>query len=216
VYGGGVAKLVSQLYTPFGSQDQVSALFKHINGWRFRDENERAAFLSCSEEMKAHDTPLIEEAYGIQQSIFRSSPEIKQLLKTIQGKAEDRGFIVNWAGRRLYFPDKRWCYKAPNHLIQGGSADVMKLALNRAAEYLAGKKSRMVLTIHDEIILEVHYDEAQEVPHAVCDIMNKVYPFKVLPQIADISFNTSNLAKKLDWKEFGETERNAIQRTGTT
>jgi DNA polymerase I len=208
VYSGGVAKLVSQLYTPLGSQDQVSALFKHINGWRFRDDNERAAFLSCSDEMKAHDTPLIEKAYGIQQSIFRSSPEIKQLLKSIQAKAEDRGFIVNWAGRRLYFPDKRWCYTAPNHLIQGGSADVMKIALNRAAEYLADKKSRMVLTIHDEIILEVNFDEAKEVPEAVCRIMSEVYPYKVLPQIADISFNSSSLAKKLDWKEFGKTEGN--------
>jgi DNA polymerase-1 len=216
IYGGGVAKLVSQLYTPVGSQDQVSALFKQLNGWRFRDDKEREAFLTCTEEMKAHDTPLIEKAYSIQQSIFRAAPEIKQLLKSIQAKADERGVILNWAGRRLHFPDKRWTYTAPNHLIQGGSADIMKIALNRVAEYLADKKSRMVLTIHDEIILECAHEEAHEVPEQVCKIMSEVYPYKVLPQVADIGFNMENLAEKIKWVEFGKTGGDATKGTSTS
>lgn len=215
VYGGGVAKLVAQLYEPMGSQEQVAALFKKINGWRFRDDNEAKAYATITDEMRAHDSPLIEKAYKIQQSIFGAAPELKKTLKQIQSVAEDRGWVMNWAGRRMYFPDKRWCYKAPNHVIQGGGADMMKLALVKTAEYLANKKSRIVLTIHDEIILEVANEEAHEVPQVVCDIMGSVYPYKCLPQVAEIGWNDKNLANKLKWEDYEQAARNSIQGEGT-
>lgn len=207
VYGGGVAKLVAQLYQPKGSQAQVSALFKKLNGWRFRDAEEALAYDTITADMRAHDEPLIRQAYGIQQSIFKAAPEMKEMLKRMQKRAEEVGFVTNWAGRRMYFPDKRWCYKAPNHIIQGGGADMMKRALVAVDEYLTWKQSRIVLTIHDEIILEVHESELHEVPNAVRDIMQEQYPYKLLPQTAGVSWNSRNLASK----EKYEAARDCVQ-----
>jgi DNA polymerase-1 len=70
--------------------------------------------------------------------------------------------------------------------IQGLSADIVKLAMIKVAEeYKNNKDVKMVLQIHDEIILEVKESEAKKVAEKVKKIMENVYKLKV-PLVVDV------------------------------
>lgn len=198
-YGGGVVKLAQNLNKGKlkGSRAQLGAIYKQMFKWRLSDD-EQKALPTITPEQRAHNEPFIKAAYDIQQSIFRSAPEIKDLLKQVQKVAEQRGYIRNWLGRRYYFTNKKFAYKAPNHLIQGGAAEVIKIAMNRVDDYLKDKESKMLLSIHDELILEVKYGE-EFVVAEVKKIMESVYPFKRLPLLVDVEYSYKNLADKESW-----------------
>lgn len=198
-YGGGVVKLAQGLYKGKlkGSKHQLGAIYKQMFRWRL-SEDEQKALPSVTPELRQHNEPFIKAAYDIQQSIFRSAPEIKDFLKRVQKAAEDRGYVRNWLGRRYYFTNKKFAYKAPNHLIQGGAAEVIKIAMNRVDEYLKDKESRMLLSIHDELILEVKYGE-EFVVDEIKRIMETIYPYKRLPLLVDVEYSYTNLADKSAW-----------------
>jgi DNA polymerase-1 len=210
VYGGGVVKLAMDLFETKGSKHQLGAIYKEMFKWRM-SEDEKAALPTLTKELRAHNTPLIKQAYDIQQSIFRAAPEIKDTLKAIQRTAEQRGYVRNWLGRRYYFTEKKWAYKAPNHLVQGGAAEVIKIAMNRVEEYLKDKESRLLLSIHDELILEIRFGE-EYVVEEVKRIMESVYPYKRLPLPVDIEYSYKNLADKEPWPPHGKETGNDIQR----
>lgn len=197
VYGGGVVKLANGLFTLTGTTAQQGAIYKDMFGWRMSAE-ELAASKTLTKELRDHNAPLIRKAYDIQQSIFKAAPEIKDLLKSIQRTAETRGYIRNWLGRRYYFTDKAWAYRAPNHYIQGGAAEVIKIAMNRVDEYLLDKKSKLILSIHDELVIEVAYGE-EFVIDEIKKIMESIYPYKRLPLLVDVEYSTKNLADKEAW-----------------
>jgi DNA polymerase-1 len=83
-----------------------------------------------------------------------------------------------------------------NYLIQGGCADVVKVAMNRVDELLLGKKSRMVLTIHDELPCEVHESEVAFIPQQVKEIMETVFPYKYLPLTCGMEWSDKSLGDK--------------------
>ncbi len=197
VYGGGVVKLAQNLFTPKGSKHQLGAIYKKMFGWRM-SEDESKAWPTVTQELREYNEPLIQQSYDIQQSIFRAAPEIKDFLKSVQKVAEQRGYIRNFFGRRCQFPDKRFCYKAPNHLIQGSCADMLKFAMNRIDEYLLDKESKMLLQLHDELVIEVKEGEEFVVPE-VKRLMEAAYKHKHLPQIAEIAWSKENMAQKLKW-----------------
>ncbi len=138
-----------------------------------------------------------EAARQLKDAIFKGSPEMQMFIREVMKTAEKRRYIINWAGRRSYFPDKNFAYKAPNYLIQGGCADVVKFAMNRVDEYLLEKKSRMILTVHDELPIEVHESELAEVPKRVKEIMESIYPSKYLPLTAGMEWSNKSLADKV-------------------
>lgn len=153
----------------------------------------------------------IERAKEIRSSIFRAAPEIRTLIRGITRTAERRGYIFNWAGRRSHFPNTRFSYKAPNYLIQGGTADVVKKAMNICHDYLKKYKTKMVLTIHDELVFEVAYGE-EFVVGRLKELMEGIYPHKRLPLTCGIDYSTKSLADKLPWGDlFGSEARDNIQ-----
>ena len=118
-----------------------------------------------------------EEARGIRQRYFEELPKIKIFLKRVVEVAEQRGYIVNPFGRRATFRKyidpitgklQSFAYAAPNTLIQGGMGDVMKFAMVRINKLLKGMKSKVIASIHDELILDVHQDEE----HIVSNVKN--------------------------------------------
>jgi len=113
-------------------------------------------------------------AKSLKNKYFYKLQGVKVLIQDIIRVAETRRYIKTWAGRKLYFPNKDFAYKAPNHLIQGGCGDIAKEAMNRLDDYLEGKKSAMLIQVHDEILFEVHKSELDIVPE-LQDIMSKVY-----------------------------------------
>ena len=151
-------------------------------------------------------------AKKIKQAIFSAAPEIERFIENVQSAASRRGFIFNWMGRRYQFPDKRFIYKAPNYLIQGGCADIVKVAMNRVAEFLAPLKSRMVLTVHDEIVVECHLSEVSILPE-IKSIMEGVYtPRNSLPMTCGVEYSFTNLADKLEgYPEWHKSPKQSLE-----
>lgn len=141
-----------------------------------------------------------DEAWAIKNAINQAAPEIRFLQQAIMETARVRGYIVNWLGRRCHFPDPRFAYQAPNHLIAGGCADVMKVAMNQIDDLLASYRSRMVLNIHDELVFEIFYGEEHLIPK-IKHIMENAFPAKYVPLECSVYTSTASLADLQEWKE---------------
>jgi DNA polymerase-1 len=116
------------------------------------------------------------EATGIIAEYFAKLPRVKPFLSAVSRSGEARGFIFNWYGRRDHISDKNFSYYLPNHLIQGSAADVIKVAMNRIDDMLISEKlnTKMLLQIHDEVLLEVPVGE-EYVIQKIVNIMENVY-----------------------------------------
>jgi DNA polymerase-1 len=100
------------------------------------------------------------------------------------------GYTETILGRRRYLPDltsdnrqrremaERMALNAP---IQGSAADIIKIAMLGVARALAGRglRSRLLLQVHDELVLEAAPGELEEVRTLVCDEMAAAYPLQV-------------------------------------
>ena len=139
----------------------------------------------------------LEKAGEIRSAIFNSAPEIPNYTRTVTNTAEQRGFIVNWLGRRCHFPNRTFAYRAPNYHIAGGCADIVKVAMNRVDKALSGMQSRMVLTIHDELAIEVHNSELQTVPKIVKEIMENAYVGRYIPLTTGMEYSAVSLGAKV-------------------
>lgn len=118
------------------------------------------------------------EAKSIKRQYFARLPKVKRLINQIISTAENRKYIKTWCGRKLFFPNKDFAYKAPNHLIQGGCADIARFAMPEIdRRVLNGMRSRLCLQVHDELLFEIHKTEL-EIVDAIVDIMENTYePF---------------------------------------
>ena len=108
---------------------------------------------------------------------FDNLPYVTEFFQKVMSIARGRGYIQNWLGRRCHLAQHKGAYIMPNHLIQGGCADIIKVAMVRIHKLLEGKKSAMLVQIHDELLLEVHESELELVPK-VKEIMETVYRSK--------------------------------------
>lgn len=136
-------------------------------------------------------------AREIKQAIFGAAPELDKLITSVSQSAQYRGFITNWLGRKFDFPDPNMAYKATNHLIQGSCADIMKKAMNSVDEYLLDKKSNMLLTVHDELLIEVHESEVSFIPDQIKSIMENAYTSTYVPLTVDMEWSPKSFADKL-------------------
>lgn len=139
----------------------------------------------------------VPEARRIRGAIFDASPEMAPFLAAVVHRAEERKLVFNWLGRRLYYPDRHDAYKAPNGLIQGGCADVVKVAMNRIHHRLRGMRTQLVLQVHDEFVLECHESEACVLPE-IREIMQNVFPSKLIPLTAGADHSFKSLADKVE------------------
>jgi len=145
----------------------------------------------------------LEQAKKLKDLYFESLPEVSRKTRELTSKANTRGHIVNWAGRVCYFPwipdartggQDRFAYRAANHFIQGGCADVVKIAMNRCRAYLSTRKSRLLLQVHDELVFEIHDSEMGIIPDLKVR-METAYPHRHLPLTCSVE------ASKLSWAD---------------
>lgn len=165
---------------------------------RKRAKNGNFAFLYGSGDKTLAKTigATVDEAARLREMLLRATPEMGRFISQVKTTAKVRGWVTNWFGRYLFCDDPNHAYKMPNHLIQGGCADVNKIGLNLMDEYLLGRKSKLVLTIHDENPVEVHESELAEVPRRCKELMESVYPHKYLPMAVDMEWSYKSLADK--------------------
>lgn len=119
---------------------------------------------------------------------FAKLPNVRKFVKTVTSTAERRGYIFNWAGRRCYFPDPRFAYTATNHLIQGGCADIKKVAVVAVDRLLSNRESRILMEIHDELLLGMKRSELHLIPEIVT-LMEQAYKPKLLPMKCSVAWS---------------------------
>ena len=128
-------------------------------------------------------------AQDLMDRYFERFGGIRDYLKTVVEDARKVGYTETVMGRRRYLPDllhdnrqrreiaERMALNAP---IQGSAADIIKQAmLNVQQALVAGKfKSRLLLQVHDELILEVVKSEVDKVSELVRTQMGSAFPLK--------------------------------------
>lgn len=139
----------------------------------------------------------LEKGKEIKRAYFKALPYVQGMIRKVTDTIEKRGWLHSWDGRKFSFDDRGDAYKGPNYLIQGGCAGVAKKAMNAIDELLLQAKSRLLLTIHDELPCEIHESEMGEYPKKIVVIMESVYPHKYVPLKVSPEWSGRSLADKV-------------------
>jgi len=121
------------------------------------------------------------------QLYFSRLPKVREFSRNVIQLSEYRGWVRNWAGRLLWCHDRNYSYKMPNHLIQGGCADIVKKAMVKISnEKIQG--ATMLLQVHDELIFQVPTGTREIIPR-IMELMTTAYPHKHLPMAVSASIS---------------------------
>jgi DNA polymerase-1 len=201
LYGGGIAKLAAALFNTTLDLETLQGIGRiYIYKMRTYPERKRHEQLIARVPKNVLDHNLNEllKAHALMEKYYSALPKVKEFTKNVQKVAKDRGHILNWLGRRSYFGPGVPTHKAPNYLIQGGCADVVKLAMIRIDALLQGKKSRMLLQIHDELLFEIH-DSEEYLAEPIKKIMEEAYTPRHLPLTCGLDYSRESWSAKLEW-----------------
>ena len=122
------------------------------------------------------------EAAGYIEKYFETYPDVKKYIDSLVEEAKEKGYSVTMYNRRRQIPElksanfmqrqfgERVAMNAP---IQGTAADIIKLAMIRVYNELKNRhlKSKLILQVHDELLIETYKDELEEVKAIVEDGM---------------------------------------------
>jgi DNA polymerase-1 len=142
-----------------------------------------------------------EEARGLMEEYFARFGGVRDYLNEIVAKARKDGYTSTIFGRRRYLPDltsdnrqrremaERMALNAP---IQGSAADIIKVAMLNVHRELrdADLKTRMLLQVHDELVLEVCTPERAAAEELVRKGMGSAYKLDV-PLDVSVGFGRS-------------------------
>ena len=135
------------------------------------------------------------EAREFLDQYFATYPKVREYIDETIQQANADGFVQTLLGRRRYFGElqgrlpfnqrqalERQAINAP---IQGTAADITKVAMNRLHERLRAEslQARMLLQVHDELVLEVPHGELDTVGPMVREVMETAYKLDVPLQV---------------------------------
>ena len=139
-----------------------------------------------------------DRARGILDAYFDGFPGVRAFMDSTIAEARTQGYTTTILGRRRVIPElasdnfrirqmgERMAQNAP---VQGSAADIFKVAMVRLARALRdeGLRSRMVLTVHDELVLEVPLEEREAAEAATRAAMEGAADLRV-PLVVDVGF----------------------------
>jgi DNA polymerase-1 len=113
---------------------------------------------------------------------FQRYPGVKLYMDAMRAKGREQGYVETLFGRRLYLPEinsknkmrqmgaERVAINAP---MQGTAADIIKLAMLKVDAWLATGvvQAKMIMQVHDELVLEVHNDDVAQVTEKLPELM---------------------------------------------
>lgn len=134
-------------------------------------------------------------AKEIREAVFEVAPEMRSFIRLAMQRAEERGYVTNWLGRKCRLSPLH-AYKAPNQIIQGGVADIVKKGMNRARKILEGHRSYLALNVHDELDF-VYYPEDFSLITTVHSALQSVYKHRYLPLTWGTDHSWKSLADKV-------------------
>jgi DNA polymerase-1 len=121
-------------------------------------------------------------------SYFEHFDNIKTFMQGLINFGEEKGYVETIFARRRYLPELKASNfhvrslaqrMAMNMPIQGSAADIIKIAMIKVYERLKGMKSKIVLQVHDELIVEAAEEELEEVSDIVKSSMEEAVKLKV-------------------------------------
>ncbi len=131
------------------------------------------------------------ESQNFVETYFKQFPGVKKYLDGIRREATRSGYVETMLGRRRYFPNlksganpamkNREEREAINAPIQGTAADIMKIAMIHIPSALAqaGLHGKMLLQVHDELVLECPQAELAETVRHARQVMETAYPLSI-------------------------------------
>jgi DNA polymerase-1 len=143
----------------------------------------------------------VDEASEILAAYFEAFPRVRAYMSRVVAEARDRGYTETLFGRRRQIPElsssnyrvrQAGERQAMNAGIQGLAADIFKLALVRLDAALESEalQSRVILQVHDEVILEVPSDERDRAAALTLDAMRGAASLNV-PLDVNLAWGTS-------------------------
>ncbi len=144
------------------------------------------------------------EAKKLIDSYFETYPKVKSFMDESIARARENGYAETIMGRKRFLPDINSANRtvkgaaernAINAPIQGSSADMIKVAMVKIHEKLREEnlKSRMIMQVHDEVIVDTHKNEVEKVKEIVLESMKSAISLKVKMKV---DLNTGQ-----DWLE---------------
>jgi len=132
---------------------------------------------------------------------LRNYQKVKEYMENIVKEGKEKGYVETILHRRRYIPElnaKNMNIKsfgervAMNTPIQGSAADIIKMAMVKVYKELKRRnlKSRLILQIHDELIIEAYKDEVEEVKELLKDTMENAIELNV-PLLVDLEVGAS-------------------------
>jgi DNA polymerase-1 len=124
------------------------------------------------------------EAQAYVDLYFDRYPGVRAYMDATRDQAREAGFVTTVFGRRLYLPEinarnyQRRQYaerSAINAPMQGTAADIIKLAMLSVQRWLSAEqpRARLIMQVHDELVLEVASDEARELAPEITGLMTR-------------------------------------------
>ena len=121
---------------------------------------------------------------------FETYPQVKEFLDKLVTDAKEQGYVTTMFGRRRPVPELKSANfmqrsfgerVAMNSPIQGTAADIIKIAMIRVDKRLRaeGLKSRLILQVHDELLIETFIPELEEVKKILAEEMSQAVQMKV-------------------------------------
>ena len=137
----------------------------------------------------------LDEARGYTEVYFDRYLGVQEYMNRTRERAKEKGFVETVFGRRLYLPDiqarqaQRRQYaerSAINAPMQGTAADIIKMAMLSVDDWLQtdGADARMIMQVHDELVLEVQSNIAEEVAAHVAQLMSEAASLQVPLKVA--------------------------------
>lgn len=135
------------------------------------------------------------EAKAFIDSYLETYPGVARYMEEIKAAAKEKGYVETLFGRRRALPELQSSNfnirsfgerVAMNTPIQGTAADIIKIAMVRVADRLRreGLQSRLILQVHDELILEAPVDEQQHAMRLLTEEMEAAFPMDA-PLVAE-------------------------------
>jgi DNA polymerase-1 len=131
------------------------------------------------------------EAENFIKAYFKQFPHIREFLDNLKRLAASQGYVETMLGRRRYFPGlatqtnavlrQREEREATNSPIQGTAADIIKLAMLKipSALHTSHLKSKLILQVHDELVLECLENEMNQTIRIVQSEMENAYTLSI-------------------------------------
>ncbi len=125
------------------------------------------------------------EAASLIENYFAQFPGVQHYMDKLIVEARQLGYAETLCGRRRYLPDLQSSNfnlraaaerNAINTPIQGSAADMIKLAMLRVSELLVSRRSRLIMQIHDELLIDLHRSEEEELITAITAAMREAMP----------------------------------------